>query len=159
LAADGVKALLRLYPRSWRKRYGGEMDALVDELPAEIGVVLDLLIGAASAYASVVRGNRVLSSAASYLHGVCVAVMVQAIAFVTLVLVSQQSQHPTIVAIGPVQFASVAQPGFIELHGLVASVMVQAIIGSLPAVILLIALLAMLTLVLAGPRWVQRSMQ
>jgi len=159
LAADGVKALLRLYPRSWRKRYGGEMDALVDELPAEIGVVLDLLIGAASAYASVVRGNRVLSSAASYLHGVCVAVLAQAIAFVTLVLVSQQSQHPTIVAIGPVQFASVAQPGFIELHGLVASVMVQAIIGSLPAVILLIALLAMLTLVLAGPRWVQRSMQ
>ena len=154
-----MKALLRLYPRSWRKRYGGEMDALVDELPAEIGVVLDLLIGAASAYASVVRGNRVLSSAASYLHGVCVAVLAQAIAFVTLVLVSQRSQHPTIVAIGPVQFASVAQPGFIELHGLVASVMVQAIIGSLPAVILLIALLAMLTLVLAGPRWVQRSMQ
>jgi hypothetical protein len=159
LAADGVKALLRLYPRSWRKRYGGEMDALVDELPTEIGVVLDLLIGAASAYASVVRGNRVLSSAASYLHGVCVAVLVQAIAFVTLVLVSQQSQHPTIVAIGPVQFASVAQPGFIELHGLLASVMVQTIIGSLPAVILLIALLAILTLVLAGPRWVQRSMQ
>jgi len=159
LAADGVKALLRLYPRPWRRRYGGEMDALVDELPAEIGVVLDLLIGAASAYASVVRGNRVLSTAASYLHGVCVAVLVQAIAFVTLVLVSQQSQQPTVVAIGPVQFASVAQPGFIELHGLVASVMVQAIIGSLPAVILLIALLAMLTLVLAGPRWVQRSMQ
>jgi len=160
LAADGVKALLRLYPRSWRKRYGGEMDALVDELPAEIGVVLDLLIGAASAYASVVRGNRVLSSAASYLHGVCVAVLAQAIAFVTLVLVSQQSQHPSIVAIGPVQFASVAQPRFIELHhGLLASVMVQTIIGSLPAVILLIALLAILTLVLAGPRWVQRSMQ
>ena len=56
------------------------MDALVDELPAEIGVVLDLLIGAANAYASVVRANRVLSSAASYLHGVCVAVLVQAIA-------------------------------------------------------------------------------
>jgi len=27
LAADGVKALLRLYPRSWRKRYGGEIRA------------------------------------------------------------------------------------------------------------------------------------
>lgn len=154
-----MKALLKLYPRSWRKRYGGEMDALVDELPAEIGVVLDLLIGAASAYASVVRGNRVLSTAASYLHGVCVAVLVQAIAFVTLVLVSQQSQQPTVVAIGPVQFASVVQPGLVLLHGLLASVMVQTIIGSLPGVILLIALLAMLTLVLAGPRWVQRSMQ
>ena len=135
------------------------MDALVDELPAEIGVVLDLLIGAASAYASVFRSNRVLSSAASYLHGACVAVLAQAIAFVTLVLVSQQSQHPTIVAIGPVQFASIAQPGLIELHGLLASAMVQTIIGSLPAVILLIALLAILTLALAGPRWVLRSMQ
>jgi hypothetical protein len=159
LAPDDVKALLRLYPRSWRKRYGGEMDALVDELPAEIGVVLDLLIGAARAYGSVVRGNRVLSSAASYLHGVCVAVLVQAIAFVTLVLVSQQSQQSTIVAIGQVQFASVAQPWLVELHGLLASVMVQAIIGSLPAVILLIALLAMLTLVLAVPRWVHRAVQ
>jgi hypothetical protein len=154
-----VKALLRLYPRSWRKRYGGEMDALVDELPAEIGVVLDLLIGAARAYASVVRGNRVLSSAASYLHGVCVAVLVQAIAFVALVLVSQQSQQSTIVAIGQVQFASVAQPGLMRLNGLLASVMVQAIIGSLPALILLIALLAMLTLALAGPRWIHRAMQ
>jgi hypothetical protein len=154
-----MKALLKLYPRSWRKRYGAEMDALVDELPVEIGVVLDLLIGAASAYASVVRGYRVLSSAASYLHGVCVAVLVQAIAFVTLVLLSQQSQQPTIVAIGPVQFASVTQPGFELLQGLLASVMVRTIVESLPAVILLIALLAMLTLVLAGPRWVQRSMQ
>ena len=154
-----MKALLRLYPRSWRKRYGGEMDALVDELPAEIGVVLDLLIGAARAYASVVRGNRVLSSAASYLHAVCVAVLVQAIGFVTLVLVSQKSQQSTIVAIDQVQFASVAQPGLIELHGLLASVTVQAIIGSLPAVILLIALPAMLTVVLAGPRMVHRAMQ
>ena len=154
-----MKALLRLYPRSWRKRYGREMDALVDELPAETGVVLDLLIGAARAYASVFRANRVLSGAASYLHGVWVAVLVQAIAFITLVLVSQQSQHPTIVAIGPVEFASVVQPGLIELHGLFASANVLTIIGSLPAVILLIALLALLTLVLAGPRWVQRSMQ
>ena len=108
------------------------MDALVDEMPTEIGVVLDLLVGAASAYASVIRGNRYLSSAASYVHGVCVAVLVQAIAFVTLVLVSQQSQHPTIVAIGPFLFASVDQPWLIRLHGLLASVMVRTIIGSLP---------------------------
>ena len=87
------------------------------------------------------------------------AVLVQAIAFVTLVLASQQSQQPTIVAVGPVQFASVVQPEFIRLHSLLASMLVQTIIDSLPAVILLIALLAILMLVLAGPRWVQRSMQ
>lgn len=152
-----MKALLRLYPRSWRNRYGGEMDALVDELPGGIGVVLDLLIGAARANASVVRGNRVLSSAASYLHGVCVAVLVQAVVFLTLVLVSQRSLDPTIVAIGPVQFAY-ADAGVIQLYRGLASA-VGPIIGSLPAAILLIALLATLLVVLAGPRWVKRSMQ
>jgi hypothetical protein len=159
LAADGVKALLRLYPRSWRKRYGGEMDALVDDLPAEIGVVLDLLIGAASAYASVVRGNRVLSSAASYLHGVCVAVLVQAIAFVTLVLVSQQSPSSTIVEIGPLKFASVAQQAFLEFGRLLSSEIAGTLIQSLPALIVLALLVAILAVVLAGPRWVRRSIQ
>ena len=152
-----MRALLRLYPRSWRSRYGDEMDALVNELPAEMGVALDLLIGAASAYASVVRGNRILSSAASYLHGACVAVLVQAVAFLTLVLVSQRSLAPTIVAIDQVQLA-IAYPGVMELHSSLSSA-IAPIVGSLPAAILLIALLAMLVLVLAGPRWVKRSMQ
>jgi len=154
-----VKALLRLYPRSWRKRYGGEMDALVDDLPGGVGVALDLLVGAAVAYASVVRGNRALSTAAAYLHGVCVAVLVQAIAFVTLVLVSQQSQSPTIVQIGAWQIASVVRPGPFPLRELSAYVRAQALLESLPAVILLVLLVAILALALAGPRLVRRSIQ
>ena len=159
MAANPVKALLRLYPRSWRKRYGGEMDALVEELPAEIGVVLDLLVGAAAAYAAVVRGNRILSSAAAYLHGVCVAVLLQAIAFVTLVLVSQQSHSSTIVEIGPLQIASVVQPAQFPLRELSAYVSAQALLESLPAVILLMLLMAILVVALAGSRWVRRSLQ
>jgi len=151
-----VRALLRLYPRSWRNRYGDEMDALVNELPAEMGVALDLLIGAAKAYVSVVRGNRILSSAASYLHGVCVAVLVQAVAFLTLVLISQRSVAPTIVAIDQVQLA-VAYSGIMELHSSLSSA-IGPVIGILQATILLIALLAILVLVLAGPRWVKRSL-
>ncbi len=154
-----MKALLRLYPRSWRKRYGGEMDALVDDLPAEIGVVLDLLIGAASAYASVVRGNRVLSTAAAYLHGVCVAVLVQAIAFVTLVLVSQQSHSSTVVEIGPLHIVSVIQPALSPFRELTASVRAHELAESLPAVMLLMLLVAILVLALAGPRWVRRNIQ
>ena len=154
-----MRALLRLYPRSWRKRYGGEMDALVDELPADIGVALDLLVGAAIAYASVVRGNRVLSTAATYLHGVCVAVLVQAIAFVTLVLVSQQTHGSTIVEIGPLKFASVAQPAFLEFGRLLSSESAGTLIQSLPALIVLALLGAILAVVLAGPRWVRRSIQ
>jgi hypothetical protein len=154
-----VKALLRLYPRSWRKRYGGEMDALVEELPAEVGVALDLLIGAAIAYASIVRGNRVLSSAAAYLHGICVAVLVQAIAFVTLVLASQQSHGSTIVEIGGVQIASVVGPLLSQFRNLSASVRAQELLLSLPAVILVMVLVTILALALAGPRWVRRSIQ
>ena len=151
-----MRALLRLYPRSWRNRYGDEMDALVNELPAEMGVALDLLIGAATAYVAVVRGNRILSSAASYLHGVCVAVLVQAVAFLTLVLISQRSVAPTIVAIDEVQLA-VAYSGIMELHSSLSSA-IGPVIGILQATILLIALLAILVLVLAGPRWVKRSL-
>ncbi len=154
-----MKALLRLYPRSWRKRYGSEMDALVEELPTEPGVILDLVIGAAVAYAGVIRGNRVLSSAAAYLHGVCVAVLLQAIAFVTLVLVSQQAPGPTVVELGPFQFASVMRPFFLHLDELFASVLARTVIQSLPGVILLLLLMAILTLVLVGPRWVRRSIQ
>jgi hypothetical protein len=152
-----VKALLRLYPRSWRNRYGGEMDALVEELPGKIGVALDLLIGAAKAYASVIRGNRLLSSAASFLHGVSVAVLVQAIAFVTLVLVTQRSADQIIVAVGPIQLAF-TDPGLIRLHSSFSSLL-GAPIGSSSTPILLIALLAILALVLAGPRWVMRHMK
>lgn len=133
------------------------MDALVEELPGEIGVALDLLIGAASAYASVIRANRVLSSAASYLHGVTVAVLVQAIAFVTLVLVTQRSANQTIVAIGPIQIVF-ADPGLIRLHSSLVSAIGPSMV-SWSTAILLIALLAMLALLLAGPRWVRRSMQ
>jgi hypothetical protein len=154
-----MKALLRLYPRSWRNRYGGEMGALVEELPAEIGVALDLLIGAAIAYASVVRGNRVLSTAAAYLHGVCVAVLVQAIAFVTLVLASQQSHGSTIVEIGPLHIVAVIQPALSPFRKLSASVRAQELAESLPAVILLMLLVAILVVALAGPRWVRRSIQ
>jgi hypothetical protein len=159
LEADPVKSLLRLYPKSWRKRYGREMDALVDELPKGIGLALDLISGAAVAYASVVRGNRALSTAAAYLHGVCVAVLVQAIAFVTLVLVSQQSQSPTIVQIGAWQIASVVPQGTFPFRELSAYVRAQALLESLPAVILLVLLVTILALALAGPRWIRRSIQ
>jgi hypothetical protein len=153
-----VKALLRLYPRSWRKRYGGEMDALVDDLPGGVEVALDLLVGAAVAYASVVRDNRVLSTAAAYLHGVCVAALVQAIAFVTLVLVSQQAQRTTIVEVGPLYIASVIRPVRYLFGDQSALVRTQEL-GALPPVILLVLLMASLALALAGPRWVRRSIQ
>ena len=160
LAAQRVKRLLRLYPRAWRDRYSAEMSALVDDLHPGVGVALDLLAGAGAAYASALRANRVLSSAAAYLHGVCVAVLLQAIAFVGLILVSQQSQGQTIVELGPVRFAAVIPRiyfGF--LLNMSAATAVRAAVASLPALTLLMLMVAVLVLVVAAPRLLRRSVK
>lgn len=103
-----MKALVRLYPRSWRERYGPELELLLDQLPSNAGVAIDVLVGAAVAYRDVIRSNRVLSAAGAYLHGVCVAVLLQAIAFVSLILYAQGSEDQTDVNVGPVHLATVA---------------------------------------------------
>jgi hypothetical protein len=157
MATRAVKILLRLYPRSWRRRYGPEMSELVEQLPSGPGVALDLLIGAGAAYVSAIRANRILSSAASYLHGVCVAVLVQAIAFVTLILFSQQSHGAITIALGPFPFVSVA-PAIYLGRGLLAAQTVLIGIGSLTALALLLPLVAALVLLVAGPRWVARRL-
>jgi hypothetical protein len=159
VAARPVKLLLRLYPRAWRERYGSEMAALVGDLPAGLSVALDLLVGAGAAYAMAVRANRILSSAAAYLHGVCVAILLQAIAFVALVLLSQQSRGPLIIEVGPVQFGSVVPQSVFWIRALQSAALVQAFSDSLPAFVLLALLLVVLALVLAAPRLVRRGLQ
>jgi hypothetical protein len=157
VAARPMKALLRLYPRAWRERYGSEMAALVDDLPAGVGVALDLLVSAGAAYAMAVRANRILSSAAAYLHGVCVAVLLQAIAFVALVLLSEQSHGPLIIQVGPVEFGSVAPQSIFAIRALQGA-LIQTFSDSMPAFVLLALLLVVLALVLAAPRLVKRGL-
>jgi hypothetical protein len=134
------------------------MSDLVEQLPSGAGVALDLLIGAAAAYAAAIRRNRILSSAASYLHGVCVAVLVQAIAFVSLILYSQQSRGPFAIALGPFAFVSVAPATYWggQLQSLIATV--QPVLAPLPALALLLALVVALMLLVTGPRWVRRRL-
>lgn len=45
-----VRLALRAYPPSFRDRYGGELEALVDDLPASAATVPDLLVGAARSW-------------------------------------------------------------------------------------------------------------
>jgi hypothetical protein len=148
-----VKRLLRLYPRAWRERYSAEMAAVVDDFPAGIGVALDLLVGAGAAYAAAIRANRILSSAAAYLHGVCVAFLLQAIGFVGLVLISEQSHAPSLFEIGPIRFVSVApliDSGFyLSLRATAA----RTVIDLLLELALLVLLVASLVLVLRARRW------
>ena len=117
---------------------------------------MDLLAGAGAAYASAIRGNRILSSAAAYLHGVCVAVLMQAIGFVSLVLISQRSPSTTIVELGPIRFASVT-PLFDSGFYLSLSAAIRTGIGSIPALALLMLLVGVLGVVLTSPRWLRRS--
>lgn len=45
-----MKWTLRLYPQWWRRRYGDEMSALLEEIPGSPGAVVDLLKGAVMAH-------------------------------------------------------------------------------------------------------------
>jgi hypothetical protein len=151
-----MKRLLWLYPRAWRERYSAEMTVLVEDLPAGLDVAIDLLIGAGAAYASAIRGNRILNSAAAYLHGVCVAVLLQAIAFVSLVLISQRAESPTIVELGPIRFAMVTPQTAYYLRNLAQMMWSRTVTDLLPALALLAILAALLALVLVTPGWVRR---
>ena len=155
-----VSWLVRLYPPSWRKRYGAELESLVHDTPGRLGVALDLLIGAAIAYRDVIGANRVLSAAGAYLHGLSVAVLLQAIVFVSLVLAGQGSRDPVELRLGPIDFATVTN--VVRYHGGLlsedsASVWVQRVALPLAVDVAVLAILvAMLAAVVATPRLLRR---
>jgi hypothetical protein len=41
-----ARSLIRLYPAAWRKRYGAEFEALLEEAPQGWSAVFDLFTGA-----------------------------------------------------------------------------------------------------------------
>ncbi|HEV7203243.1 MAG TPA: hypothetical protein VGN18_01465 [Jatrophihabitans sp.] len=45
-----MRGLARLYPPSWRERYGAELDALLDDTPPSTRQTLDVIAGAARAW-------------------------------------------------------------------------------------------------------------
>lgn len=151
-----MKNLLRLYPPSWRERYGREMEALLEQVPAQFEVGLDLLLGAAAAYAEVIRSNRILSSAGSFVHGVAIAVLVQAIGFVSLILVAQSTVTTTDVSVGQVHLATVMRPQTLAPLEDSALVIRRWLDNEwLIALTILILLILVLALVVAIPRLVR----
>lgn len=146
--------LVRLYPPSWRRRYGEELEGLVRDMPGRAGTALDLLVGAAIAYRDVVRANRILSATGAYLHGLCVAVLVQAIAFVSLVMVAQGRSDPTDLRLGPFDVATFTPVPFFQGPLLDEPVILlhPAATAWLAETLLLAALALMLAAVLTAPR-------
>jgi len=152
-----VKGFLRLYPRSWRKRYGAEMEDLVDQTPGGPWVALDLVIGAAVAYRDVIRGNRILSAAGACLHGMSVAVLVQAIGFVTLLLVAQGRAGPTVLAVGPFELATVVRTTYFQLGPEFRALGLEHPYSGWLSDLVVIALLVLaLAVVIATPRLVAK---
>jgi len=148
-----VSWLVRLYPPSWRKRYGGELEELVRQTPGKLGTALDLAVGAAIAYRDVIHANRVLSAAGAYLHGLCIAVLVQAIVFVSLIMAAQGRGDQTVLRIGPVEVATFVPGARYAFRELGAEVWIQQVTQRwVPEFLLLAALGLALTLVLAAPR-------
>lgn len=50
MRAPAARTLLRLYPRAWRKCYGDEFAALLEETPLSLGNLADVLVGALDAH-------------------------------------------------------------------------------------------------------------
>jgi hypothetical protein len=148
--------LVRLYPPSWRKRYGGELEVLVKDMPGRLGTGLDLLAGAAIAYRDVIRSNRILSAAGAYLHGLCVAILLQAIPFVSMIMFAQGSADQTVFRVGPVDFATFAPAVRYSRQlspALYAQVWVAKFVDAwVPELVLLAVLFSTLAAVLAAPR-------
>src|SRR5207247_1877652 len=121
-----------------------------------VGVARGLRLGAAIAYRDVIRRDRVLSAAGAYLHGACVAVLLQAIAFVSLILAGQRSPEPTDLHTGPFYFATVVgtQPwsGNETRQQLSATLGLSAPFPWLPELALLVGLVLVLVVMLATPR-------
>jgi hypothetical protein len=59
-----VTVLLRLYPRSWSRRYGAEMEALLEARPPNVRERVDLVRGALDAWLHPARPSRVPALAA-----------------------------------------------------------------------------------------------
>lgn len=153
-----MKGLLRLYPRSWRRRYGPEMEALLEDVPDRLGVALDLLVGAAVVYRDAIRANRFLSACGAYLHGICVAVLLQAIGFVSIILFAQSAGGQAEVHIGPIAIATVFSGVYHGdvLRSLAPELWINYALDWVRALVLLLTLVAALTLVMATPRLVRR---
>lgn len=84
-----MKKLLRLYPAWWRERYGGEMAALLDDLPrrAHAAMVVDLLRGAFDArYALAKESSMSSPTSRSIRRSILIAVAVWVVLSVDIVL-------------------------------------------------------------------------
>lgn len=67
-----IRLLLACYPKAWRRVYGEEFRALLEQTPLGVGVVFDVVVHAAKLHASAHRSGLVVMAAAVVSLGVSI---------------------------------------------------------------------------------------
>jgi len=158
-----ARAVIRLYPRSWRRRYGAELLDLVDDTDAGIGVVGDLAI---AAFRQHMNGGAPVRFEPAYRHPSAFAVaatvvMAPTLALVTLSLIGHELGVSAVAsAVDPV-IVAVTAPRIIDLalvlplldarleHG-EDGPMVALRVRALPVNLVVVAVAVLLGLALVG---------
>jgi len=128
-----ARAVIRLYPRSWRRRYGAELLDLVDDTDAGIGVVGDLAI---AAFRQHMNGGAPVRFEPAYRHPSAFAVaatvvMAPTLALVTLSLIGHELGVSAVAsAVDPV-IVAVTAPRIIDL-ALVLAPLAALALAALP---------------------------
>ncbi|HET7636909.1 MAG TPA: hypothetical protein VFK93_04445 [Candidatus Limnocylindria bacterium] len=137
--------LIRVYPAAWRRRYGAELEELLDGEPSSMRSALDLLRGAAAVRLhglamhrrALTTGGEMISFDWPQRHGLALASLALLITAPTLIVISLLASA-----------ALLASPGFsaaveAALSGLIRSRAADLFLIVAPAVAALIAALSM----------------
>lgn len=119
-----ARGALELYPLAYRERYREELSALLEDCPATVGTVFDLLFGALDAH---LRPGRLVASPSERMRGTISAAVVLWIA-VTLVGAAFAKTTED----SPFRAAEAAHP---VLGGVRVAVIVLAVVGGLAVIL------------------------
>jgi hypothetical protein len=131
-----LSALIRLYPRRWRDRYGEEYEALLDSIPPSPRLVVDVVRGAFSAHGTAYPNGGPDMAAYSRVQAVASAVALLAILPAVLFLGAALAAATQPVEYQPSAYAHQfvdwveAQPRAVIAGMLVAGPVVALLVGS-----------------------------
>lgn len=133
LGRAAARAVIGLYPRSWRQRYAAELRDLVDDTDAGLGEVIDLAAGALRQH---VNGGAHMRFEPAHRHPsafaiVAAVVMSPTFAFVTLSLIGHELGVSAVASAVDPMIATVTASRVIDL-ALVVAPLVGLVLAALP---------------------------
>lgn len=133
LGRAAARAVIGLYPRSWRQRYAAELRDLVEVTDAGIGEVIDLAAGALGQH---VNGGSHMRFEPAHRHPSAFAIvaglaMAPTLAFVTLSLIGHELGVSAVASVVDPMIATVTAPRIVDL-ALVVAPLVGLVLAALP---------------------------